>query len=174
MAFKERKLMPKEKEELKKLEKEARDRQIDHVAAIDKLESDKSNTIGAAIRDASTTVKEANEVYQQAKREVDKWKEQELRRVEREYQGKLDEVRLAKSEICQRAEADIETVRADRNYYVENERRRLGEELTEFLLENKMAQENIRFGPPDQRKELKPEIKKEEKKEPATAQPASA
>ena len=170
---KERKLMPKEKELLRNLEKEARDKQLDHVAAIDKLESDKSNAIGAAIRDASDIVREANEVYQKEKRKVDKWKEQELRRVEREYQDKLSGIRTAKSEVCQRSEADIESVRSDQTHYVENERKRLDEELTQFLMENKMAQEHIRFGPP---KEKKKEEKQEEKPEeqPNAQQPTPA
>lgn len=176
--YKERGLTRKERESLKLLEKEVRDKQIDYNTALDKLLQEEANANSRATRRAADIVRDVNEVYQKNQRNVDKWRVAEMRRVEREYQKRLVDARACKRFACDWAEDEINTVKEKQEAYIDAERARLDADLKAFLAENRLKQENIKYGPPDERKKLKPE-KKETVKEPERSEtdvqsPASA
>lgn len=178
--YKERKLTRKELETLKALEKDARDKQIEYNTARDKLIREESKANNEAVRRATNIVRDVNEVYQKEKRAVDKWKAAELKRVEREYQKRLADIRSQKSLACEWAEGEVDTVKRTQHDRTDAEHARLDAALNAFLAENRLKQENIKYGPPDERKKLKPEKKEkpekrdEPKEEPEAQQPTPA
>lgn len=141
---KPRKFVPKEYELLRKLEKERRDRQLSHNEACDLIDRALDVFVGDVTRKATETVRDVNEVYQGEKKQIDKWKDSEHQRIDREYPKRLQGLRGRKSFSYQWVEAAMDEVKGKQTCLAENDKRQLEEKHNVFLVENQAAQEKIR------------------------------
>lgn len=159
---KERKLSRVEAASLRALRRVAQDKQFAHNVQVDKLKQAEADAVRAVVRTGTDIVREANDVYTAEKKEVDKWKMAEEKRIVSKYHEKLVDVRERKAFVCRWAEATIEQARETQAQLLRTEVGRLYQQLDATLTKNLAAQKRIRFASRAKREKEEVEPKESE------------